>query len=161
MPPTATTPRTLADTRAAFLDAVRRDTPGTDLPRYVQVVDALLEWSAAREGRVVFRSEETPSDAIAFGRPGARGTLWKVRTASRAAPMLEIAPPGGLTLSAEQRAHVMETLNAHSRTPLVEGERLRIGFGALKNVAARTAVLALLDELLEAATRTAESGATR
>jgi hypothetical protein len=43
---------------------------------------------------------------------------------------------------------VMQTLNAHSRAALVEGDRLRIGFGALKNAAAQAAVLALMDQLL-------------
>ena len=42
----------------------------------------------------------------------------------------------------------MQTLNAHSRAVLVEGDRLRIGFGALKNAAAQAAVLALMEQLL-------------
>ena len=46
------------------------------------------------------------------------------------------------------RETVLQTLNAHSREVLVEGDRLRIGFGALKNAAAQTAVLALMEQLL-------------
>jgi hypothetical protein len=51
----------------------------------------------------------------------------------------------------------METLNANSRQVLVEGDRLRIGFGALKNPAAREAVLALMERLLVGAGQPAES----
>jgi hypothetical protein len=46
---------------------------------------------------------------------------------------------------------VLETLNAHSRAVLVEGDRLRIGFGALKNAAAQSAVLRLMERLLAVA----------
>jgi hypothetical protein len=51
----------------------------------------------------------------------------------------------------------METLNAHSRAVLVEGDRLRIGFGALKNAAAQAAVLALMEELLTGADQSTAS----
>jgi hypothetical protein len=40
---------------------------------------------------------------------------------------------------------------------LEEGDRLRIGFGALKNVAARAAVLALMEQLLAGSGQPAES----
>ena len=42
----------------------------------------------------------------------------------------------------------METLNAYSREALSETDRLRIGFGALKNGAALAAVTSLLGETL-------------
>ena len=42
---------------------------------------------------------------------------------------------------------------------LEEGNRLRIGFGALKNAAALAAVLALLERLLEEAGSTSKPGA--
>jgi hypothetical protein len=44
----------------------------------------------------------------------------------------------------------MEAINANSREALIENDKLRIGFGALKNVAARTAVFELMDQLLVA-----------
>jgi hypothetical protein len=43
----------------------------------------------------------------------------------------------------------MEILNAHTRDVLEEKDRLRIGFGALKNSAALVALTGLLGELLE------------
>jgi hypothetical protein len=80
-----------------------------------------------------------------------------VQTARGAAPRLEIHVPSGHALSGEDRASVLETLNAHSREVLVEGDRLRIGFGALKNAAAQSAVLALMERLLTGAGQPAES----
>ena len=56
------------------------------------------------------------------------------------APKLEIYPPTGRSLTTESRAKVMELINAHTRDSLEEKDRLRIGFGALKNSAALTAV---------------------
>ena len=64
------------------------------------------------------------------------------------APKLEIYPPTGRSLSAEDRARVIEILNSHSRQALGEKDRLRIGFGALKNGAALEAVTSVLGEVL-------------
>ena len=61
--------------------------------------------------------------------------------------------------SAETRAKVVETLNAHARLALTEDDRLRIGFGALKNANALAAVTTLLGELLTA-NGTAEKATT-
>jgi hypothetical protein len=41
---------------------------------------------------------------------------------------------------------ILETLNADSREVLVDGDRLLIGFGALKNEAASTIVVALMQQ---------------
>jgi hypothetical protein len=147
-PAPAPEPRTIALAREAFIAAIRRDTPGTDLPRYVEVLDALLAWSAARPTALTFRADAGAGDGISFGRAGTKGVFWSVRATRGAAPMLEIAPPSGTSLTAEDRARATATLNAHSRAVLAADDRLRIGFGALKNVAARTAVLALLDDFL-------------
>jgi hypothetical protein len=73
-------------------------------------------------------------------------------------PRLEIHGKVGEALSDAERASVIETLNAHSREVLVDGDRLRIGFGALKNAAAQAAVLALMERLLA---RAAASPGTR
>lgn len=155
----ATVPRTLSRARHAFVEAVRRDTPGTDLPRYVAVLDALLAWSAAHSARLTFRADAGAKNAITFVRSGTTGAFWSARPVRSDAPALEIASPTGASLSAEARARAIATLNAHSRSILVDGDRLRIGFGALKNAVARSAVLALLDELLANST-TGTTGTT-
>jgi hypothetical protein len=142
--------RTVPGAREAFLATVRRDTPGTDLARYTAVIDALLAWSAERPSQLAFRADATAADTISFGRTGAGGVFWAVRPARGAAPTLEIAPPAGASLADPDRARAMDTINAHSRAVLAPGDRLRIGFGALKNAAALAAVLALLDSLLTA-----------
>ena len=144
----ATAPRTLSSAREAFIDAVRRDTPGTDLPRYVAVLDALLTWSAAHSDRLTFRADAGAKNAIIFVRSGTTAAFWSARPVRGDAPALEIASPTGASLSDQARARAITTLNAHSRSALIDGDRLRIGFGALKNTVARSAVLALLDDLL-------------
>ena len=140
--------RTLPLAHQAFVAAIQRDTPGTDLPRLVAVLDALIAWSVARPEHLVFRADEGRNDVVSFERTGSKVVFWSAQVTRGTGPKLEIYPPTGRALSAEDRTTVMETLNLHSRELLVEGDRLRIGFGALKNVAARTAVLDLMDRLL-------------
>lgn len=140
--------RTLAEAHQAFVAAIKRDTPGTDLPRFTKVLDALIAWSVARPNLLQFRADESRSDVIAFQLVGKKVVFWSAQATRGAGPKLEIYPPTGRALSAEERALVLETLNAHSREVLEEGDRLRIGFGALKNDAARAAVLALMKQLL-------------
>jgi hypothetical protein len=140
--------RTLAAARQSLVAAIQRDTPGTDLPRLVKVLDTLIAWSVARPSQLAFRADEARSDVISFGLVGTKVVFWSAQVTREAGPRLEIYPPTGRGLSAEERASVLETLNAHSRAVLVDGDRLRIGFGALKNDAARTAVLALMKQLL-------------
>lgn len=141
-------PRTLPAAREALVAAIRRDTPGSDLPRYVAILDDLLAWTASRSARLVFRTDATAGDSVSFGRDGTKVVFWSVRPTRGNAPTLEIAPPAGGSLTPAGRARATATLNAHSRAVLADGDRLRIGFGALKNAAARAAVLALLDDLL-------------
>lgn len=140
--------RTLSVARETFVAAIKRDTPGTELPRLVAVLDALIQWSVARPELLAFRTDDGASPTVSFERVGSKVVFWSARVTRGEGPKLEIYPPTGRSLSVEDRMKVMDTLNIHSRDVLVEGDRLRIGFGALKNVAARTAVLALLDELL-------------
>jgi hypothetical protein len=140
--------RTLPLAREAFVATIKRDTPGTDLPRFVAVLDALIAWSVARPELLAFRAAEGRADVLSFERVDSNVVFWSVQAVRGAAPKLEISPPTGRSLSAEDRTMVMETLNAHSREVLVDGDRLRIGFGALKNTAARAAVLALMKQLL-------------
>lgn len=149
--------RTLPSARQAFVAAMTRDTPGTDLPRYVAVLDALIAWSVARPASLEFRAGEGRKDVVSFSSVGSQAVFWSAQVTRGVGPKLEIHTPSGQPLSAEERARVLETLNAHSRAVLVEGDRLRIGFGALKNVAAHRAVLALMEQLLAGNGRPAES----
>ncbi|MGZ8468469.1 MAG: hypothetical protein ACXW61_03310 [Gemmatirosa sp.] len=149
--------RTLPSAREAFVAAMTRDTPGTDLSRYVAVLDALIAWSEARPTLLRFRADEKRNDVVSFERTGAKAVIWSVQTARNAAPRLEIHVQSGQPMTSEDRATVLQTLNAHSRDLLVEGDRLRIGFGALKNVTTQSAVFALLEQLLTSNGQPAES----
>ena len=144
--------RTLPLAREAFVAAISRDTSETELPRLVAVLDALIAWSAARPGELAFRTADAQSDVISFERVGAgagsKAVFWSAQVSRGAGAKLEIRAPSGRPLTPEERAAALATLNAHSREVLVDGDRLRIGFGALKNAAALTAVLALMQQLL-------------
>lgn len=153
---TSTSPRTLQTAREGLVAAIGRDTPGTDLPRLVKVLDALIAWSVARPTLLAFRTDATRTDVVAFELAASQTVFWSVGVTRGKGPTLELYPPTGRSLSAEDRALVMETLNAHSRAVLVEGDRLRIGLGALKNDDARAAVLALMKQLLANAGQPAE-----
>jgi hypothetical protein len=146
----------LPTARRAFTEALKRQTPGTDLPRYLVVLDALLAWTAERADRLVLRPAKR-DDSLRFARAGTQEVFWSAQVMRDDAPKLEIHLAAGRPLSAEDRADAMKTLNAHSRDVLVEGDRLRIGFGALKNAAARAEVLALMDRLLVSPAARAEA----
>ena len=139
---------TLADARAAFVAAIKQDTPGTDLQRLVAVLDALIAWSVARPGMLSYRPPSGRSATVGFERAGTKAPFWSAQVTRGAGPRLEIHGKLGEALSVGERTEVLETLNAHSREVLVEGDRLRIGFAALKNAAALAAVLALMGRLL-------------
>lgn len=149
--------RTLPLAHQAFVAAMQRDKPGTDLPRFVAVLDALIAWSVARPGLLAFRADEGRKDVVSFDRAGSKMVFWSAQVTRGTGPRLEIHAPSGRALSAEERTTVMETLNANSRMVLVEGDRLRIGFGALKNAAARAAVLGLMEQLLSGTVQPAQS----
>ena len=140
--------RTLPLAHQAFVAAMQRDKPGTDLPRFVAVLDALIAWSVAHPTLVAFRPDEGRKDVISFARAGSKAVFWSAQVTRGTGPRLEIHAPTGRPLHVEERATVMQTLNAHSREVLVEGDRLRIGFSALKNPAALAAVQALMEQLL-------------
>jgi hypothetical protein len=140
--------RTLADARAAFVAAIKRDTPGTELPRLVAVLDALIAWSAARPELLSFRPASGRAATVGFERVGAKAAFWSAQVTRGAGAKLEIHGKVGEALTDAERASVIGTLNQHSREVLVEGDRLRIGFGALKNAAAQAAVLSLMERLL-------------
>jgi len=139
--------RTLRSARDTFVAAMKRDSTGTELSRLVAVLDALIKWSVARPQKLVFQDDSAPG-VLAFQCVDSKEVCWSVRTTRGDAPKLEIYPPNGRSLSAETRAKVVETLNAHTRQVLTENDRLRIGFGALKNANALASVTALLGEIL-------------
>jgi hypothetical protein len=141
--------RTLPAARDDFVAAMKRETTGTELSRLVAVLDALIKWSVARPQKLAFHDDSGPA-VLAFQCVDSKEVCWSARVTRGDAPKLELYPPSGRSLSAETRAKVVETLNAYSRQVLNENDRLRIGFGALKNASALAAVTALLGELLAA-----------
>lgn len=156
--PAAPLPQSLVALRAGFLAAIARDTPGSDLPRYTEVLDDLLSWGASHGDRVAACLEPTTAGVISFAPvAGTVGPRWSMRVVRGDAPVMELVPAPGAQQEAE-RNRVRELFNAHSRVALGAEDRLRIGFGALKNPTARGAVLALLDGLVEGA-RTTEAAA--
>lgn len=140
--------QSLSEARQTFAAAMARETPGTDLPRYTAVLDALLDWSAARADVVRFRPGGTRTDVLRFERTKTKEIFWSAQVVRSSSPKLEIHLAAGRPLSAEDRVRTLETLNAYSRDVLEEGDRLRIRFGALKNKQALAAVLALMERLL-------------
>jgi hypothetical protein len=141
--------RTLPAAREAFVAAMKRETTGTELARLVAVLDALIKWSVGRPQTLTFHADASPVGVIAFECVPTKTILWSARVTRGDAPKLEIYPPTGRSLSVESRAKVMELINAHTRDSLEEKDRLRIGFGALKNNTALAAVTAMLADLLE------------
>ena len=143
---------TLPLARQAFVEAIGRGANGQEVPRLVAVLDELLRWSAARAERLAFRPSERGGQVLSFERvgrgPRSQSVFWSARVTAAEGPKLEIFPWAKGSRAAEERANVMRTLNAHSRHVLVDGDRLRIAFSALKNADARAAVLALMDEML-------------
>src|SRR5688572_8854573 len=142
--------RTLPAAREAFVAAMKRETTGTELSRLVAVLDALIKWSVARPHALTFHNDDSAAGVLAFECVDSKALCWSARTTRGAAPQLEIYPSSARTLTAEARMKVMETLNAYSRQALNESDRLRIGFGALKNDAALAAVTSMLGEVLAA-----------
>ena len=140
--------RTLPAAREAFVAAMKRETTGTELTRLVAVLDALIKWSVARPQALSFHKGDSAAGVLAFECVDSKALCWSARTTRGAAPQLEIYPSSARTLTAETRTKVMETLNAYSREALSETDRLRIGFGALKNGAALAAVTSLLGDTL-------------
>ena len=140
--------RTLPAARDAFVAAMKRETSGAELTRLVAVLDALIDWSTKRPQTLSFHNDDGSSGVIAFECVGSKAVCWSARVTRGDAPKLEIYPPTGRSLSAEDRARVIEILNSYSRQALSEKDRLRIGFGALKNGAAFEAITSVLGEVL-------------
>ena len=145
--PDTTMSRTLPAARAAFVAAMKRDTTGAELSRLVAVLDALIKWSVSRPQTLSFQ-DGTAAGVLAFECVESKEVCWSARVTRGDAPKLELYPRAARSLSPEKRAKVVETINAHARQGLNADDRLRIGFGALKNANALAAVTTLLGELL-------------
>jgi hypothetical protein len=143
--------RNLATARETFITAMKRETSGAELVRLIAVLDALIKWSVARPKSLAFQASESANGALGFQLAGSKTMFWSARVMRGDAPKLEIYPATGRLLDPEVRARVMSTLNAISRSPLADDRGLCVGFGALKNAAAREAVLAQLEELTKTA----------
>ena len=139
--------RTLPAARDAFVAAMKRDTTGAELSRLVAVLDALIKWSVSRP-QTLSLQDGTAAGVLAFECVESKEVCWSARVIRGDAPTLELYPPAGRSLSPETRAKVMETINAYARHGLNADDRLRIGFGTLKNPNALAAVTSLLGELL-------------
>ena len=145
---TATTTRTLSMARTEFIAALNRDTGKTERPRFLEVLDAMIAWSLARPDRLKFRNDETKQGVISFERVGSNVVFWSVQPRRGADPTVEFIPRSGSVLTETDRTEAMNALNAHSRAALTKDDKLRIGFGALKNQSARAAILAMMENLL-------------
>jgi hypothetical protein len=126
---------------------MKRDTKGAELTRLVAVLDALIKWSVARPQSLRLH-DDSAVGVLAFDYVESKSLCWSARVTRGDAPKLELYPPVGRSFDAETRAKVIETFNAHARDVLDANDRLRIGFGALKNSSALAAVTALLGELV-------------
>ena len=134
--------------RDGFVAALKREASGAEHARMVAVLDALLAWSLARPTQVAFRVDDRPKAVLTFERVGSKTVVWSARVIRGEGAKLELSSATGRSLSDESRAMVLQTLNAHSRVVLVDGDPLRISFAALKNTEGRAAVLALMERLL-------------
>jgi len=144
-------PPTLALARDAFIKQMNRDTVHVERPRLVAVLDAMIAWSAARPALVRFRADDNTKGIVRFECVGSHAVIWSATPRHQDVPVLELLPGASRVLSPEERASAIATLGSHTRQTLDPTGRLHIGFGALKNEAAKTAVLELMGELLEKA----------
>ncbi|MDE3129120.1 MAG: hypothetical protein KGL38_14010 [Gemmatimonadota bacterium] len=138
----------LAAARQEFITALKRDTTPTECPRFLAVLDSIIEWSLAHPTEVRFDPAESRNGTISFTRAGSKAVMWTVSLRKRDVPRLTLLPRSSRLLSEERRADVVATLNAYTRDELTMENPLRITFGALKNKTARTAVLECMDRLL-------------
>jgi len=141
--------QTLPHAREAFIAHMSRGTTLSERPRLVAILDAMIEWSAARPDRVRFRGDDNTRGVVRFESVASRAIIWSATPRTRDFPVLELLPSAARVLSPEERASALATLDAHTRSTLAPDGRLHIGFGALKNANAKQAVLDLVGDLLE------------
>jgi hypothetical protein len=143
--------KTLQQARAGFVAAVNRDTAGGDRERLLSVLDAFIKWSTSRPRQLRFCTSDTRAGVLSFERVDTGDVLWSATPVRGDAPYLSLIPRSSRRLAPEERARIVEVLNALTRTAMANETHLRISFGALKNDASRTSVLQLLEELLPVA----------
>jgi hypothetical protein len=140
-------PPTVSLAREAFIARMNRDTAHVERPRLVAVLDAILAWSAARPD-VQFRADDNTKGIIRFECVDSHAVLWSATPRHQDTPVLELLPGASRVLSDEERATAIATLGAHTSQIQDPTGRLHIGFSALKNANARTAVMDLMGELV-------------
>jgi hypothetical protein len=138
----------LAAARQDFITGLKRDTTPTECPRFLAVLDSIIEWSLAHPTQVRFDPAESHDGTITFTRVDSKAVMWTASLRKRDMPRLTLLPRTARLLSSEVRAEVVNTFNAHARDELTMENPLRITFGALKNKTARAAVLECMDRLL-------------
>jgi hypothetical protein len=151
-------PPTLSSAREEFMRQVYRDNVVAERPRLLGVLDAVIAWSAKRAQYIRFRPDENDRGVIRFEDIATRNVFWVATPRRHNVPLLQLMPGSARVLTEEERSDAVTRLNSYT-TELNPAGRMRISFGALKNVAGRDAVFELMDELLEKvkpATRAAE-----
>jgi hypothetical protein len=141
---------TLPLARAAFLRSMNGETTDAERTRLLGVLDAMLAWTAAHPDALRFRPDDNEKGALRFEQVSTGTVFWSAIPRRGNAPVLELLPSASRLLSAEEKARAISILNSHTRETLDPDGRLQLGFGALKNTAARAAVLQLMEELLGA-----------
>ncbi|MGV3710656.1 MAG: hypothetical protein ACO1Q7_17675 [Gemmatimonas sp.] len=139
---------TLPLARETFITAMNRETGMTDRPRYLAVLDALIEWSLARPDQLVFRTDESVRGALSFCRVGSNVVFWSVKPTRADGALIELLPRANAILSEQDRNETREALNLMSREVLEGNDRLRVGFSAMKNPKSRDAMFTLMDHLV-------------
>lgn len=141
-------PPTLASARAEFIRHMNRDNGPAERPRLLAVLDAMITWSEAHPAHVLFRSDDNTKGVIRFEEVVTGSVFWVATPRRENVPLLQLLPGSSRLLTEEERADAVTRLNAVTREENPAG-RMQLGFGALKNPAARAAVIQLMDELLE------------
>jgi hypothetical protein len=125
-----------------------RDNLVAERPRLLAVLDAVIAWSAEHHDVVRFRPDANTKGVIRFEDVNSRNVFWAATPRRHNSPVLQILPGSARLLTDEEHSDAVTRLNSFTRESNPT-DRMHIGFAALKNVAGRTAVLDLMDELLE------------
>jgi hypothetical protein len=125
-----------------------RDNVVAERPRLLAVLDAVIAWSAAHSELVRFRPDENTKGVIRFEEVATNTVFWTATPRRSNSPLLQLLPGGARLLTDEDRTDAVTRLNSFTREAN-PAERMHIGFGALKNLEGRAAVLELMEELLQ------------
>jgi hypothetical protein len=141
-------PATLSSAREEFIRHMYRDNVVAERPRLLAVLDAVIAWSAAHSELVRFRPDDNTKGVIRFEEVATNTVFWTATPRRANSPLLQLLPGGARLLSDEDRTDAVTRLNSFTREAN-PAERMHIGFGALKNLEGRAAVLELMEELLQ------------